>query len=348
MKVIPIIILYVFSILVVYASTCQKRNYKEYLNVYNAISLPILASLALFMTYICLKVVKVYFMNVILATIFSFLSFFSLISNFELFYRFAKVKILGKKPQPIPVNDGNTTIVSILYEDQIMINTSCTPLTSFEESNSDQNSGYFLKKYYNNILEWYSNLTFMKLLCISISMMLCLLYVLSTHWILINIMTISVMFQTIRNIGLDSTRTGIFILLALFLYDVVWVFSGNVMETVSEKIQIPVKIVVPNEKNTFTIIGLGDLFIPGLFLSMIRNFSIRQKKIGIYWFTLLGYSLGLGIAICFMVLFKKSQPALMYICPLLLLTSFTYSLYLNMFKDFLIYKQNNTFYEIEN
>ena len=77
-------------------------------------------------------------------------------------------------------------------------------------------------------------------------------------------------------------------------------------------------------------IGLGDIIIPGIYLSFMLRFDIsKNNKKNIYlshckYFlsTYLGYFLGILFTLIANVLFKTHQPALLYIIPFIILFSF--------------------------
>ena len=78
----------------------------------------------------------------------------------------------------------------------------------------------------------------------------------------------------------------------------------------------------------FSILGLGDIIIPGLFLSLcfkydIDNFIILRKKklsqfgMKLYNISLFFYFLGLLLTYLALYVFKHAQPALVFIVPCL-------------------------------
>jgi len=86
--------------------------------------------------------------------------------------------------------------------------------------------------------------------------------------------------SAIQLLNLDSFKTGMALLAGLFFYDVFWVFGTDVMVTVAKSFDAPIKVVWPKniweliEKGfglwgetkgiSFTMLGLGDIVIPGM------------------------------------------------------------------------------------
>jgi minor histocompatibility antigen H13 len=76
------------------------------------------------------------------------------------------------------------------------------------------------------------------------------------------------------------------LLTLLFFYDIFFVFGTDVMLTVAKNIDAPIKLQFPRdysgEKPQFSILGLGDIVIPGIFVSLCLRYdflrSIDPKK----------------------------------------------------------------------
>lgn len=168
-----------------------------------------------------------------------------------------------------------------------------------------------------------------------LSISLVALQYLSKHWIFGNILGASVAVQGVRTIKLGSFKVGFIMLAGLFLYDIYFVFGTDVMMTVATKIDVPIKLEVPRPSSIETarataMLGLGDIVVPALFLSMSLRFDLYRhylKHNGLSfhlarpyakpYFTwgLVSYTLGLVVTVSVMHVFKAGQPALLYLCP---------------------------------
>ncbi|KAI9291011.1 hypothetical protein K502DRAFT_321806 [Neoconidiobolus thromboides FSU 785] len=174
-------------------------------------------------------------------------------------------------------------------------------------------------------------------------------YLLTKNWIANNFFGVAFSMSAIQLIQLDSFKTGMILLAGLFIYDIFWVFGTEVMVTVATKFDAPIKLLWPKsfsplitgEKLSFTLLGLGDIVMPGIFVALClafdRHLAIEaekaknkdsvnlkllqkkptQAKFSKPYFTagLIAYVLGLGTTIFVMHTFKAAQPALLYLSP---------------------------------
>lgn len=130
-----------------------------------------------------------------------------------------------------------------------------------------------------------------------------------------------------------------------------WVFGTDVMVTVAKSFDAPIKVVWPKELMTilaekglegllsaeglkFTMLGLGDIVIPGIFVALCLRFDyyLAQKKNANltpkksypkpYFYTnFVFYILGLATTVFVMHTFQAAQPALLYLSPACILSA---------------------------
>ena len=165
--------------------------------------------------------------------------------------------------------------------------------------------------------------------------------------LLTDILAVSFSFNAISWVQLDSFLTGSVVLGGLFVYDIWWVFGTDVvsvfirvyartgvvtlaygwytqMVKVATKLDAPVKLLWPKSMwlagdRGFTMLGLGDVVIPGIFVALSLRYDVYQEQNGkrpgrvFFWASLTGYSLGLFTTMAVMHLFRTAQPALLYI-----------------------------------
>ena len=73
------------------------------------------------------------------------------------------------------------------------------------------------------------------------------------------------------------------LLILLFFYDIFFVFGTDVMLTVAKGIEGPIKLMFPKNYSTaldkpqYSILGLGDIVIPGAFVSMCLRYDILKR-----------------------------------------------------------------------
>lgn len=81
---------------------------------------------------------------------------------------------------------------------------------------------------------------------------------------------------------LGNFKNGFMLLVLLFFYDIFFVFGTDVMLTVAKGIDAPIKLQFPkewvegDEKPKYSILGLGDIVIPGVFVSLCLRFDFLK------------------------------------------------------------------------
>ena len=129
---------------------------------------------------------------------------------------------------------------------------------------------------------------------------------------------------------------GFLLLWGLFVYDVFWVFGTDVMVTVAKNIEGPVKLILPLSIDPWknSILGLGDIVIPGVFVALCLRFDDAQHraKLGLkqhrenvnvleefekpyFKNVMVSYVFGLIVTGLIMIAFDTGQPALLYLVP---------------------------------
>jgi len=149
-------------------------------------------------------------------------------------------------------------------------------------------------------------------------------------WFLNNIMGICFCLQGIERFSLGTYKIGAILLVGLFFYDIFWVFGTEVMVTVAKNLDGPIKILFPRSLDPLelSLLGLGDIVIPGFFLALLLRFDAHNAKLPYFptdvhanfpkpYFhsALVGYLLGMGMTMFVMIKFQAAQPALLYLVP---------------------------------
>lgn len=151
------------------------------------------------------------------------------------------------------------------------------------------------------------------------------------HFILNNLFGIAFSIKGIEALALGSYKTGAILLTGLFFYDIFWVFGTDVMVTVATSFDAPIKLLFPRTlatetvKAQFSLLGLGDIVIPGIFIAMLLRFDAhRAGKAGesglnfpkpFFTTQMIAYFLGLLATVLVMQVFNAAQPALLYLVP---------------------------------
>ncbi|XP_034241234.1 minor histocompatibility antigen H13 isoform X2 [Thrips palmi] len=149
-------------------------------------------------------------------------------------------------------------------------------------------------------------------------------YLWQKHWVANNLFGIAFAISGVEMLHLNNIVTGCILLCGLFVYDIFWVFGTNVMVTVANSFEAPIKLVFPQDllekglsASNFAMLGLGDIVIPGIFVALLLRFdhSLKRNTRTYFYSTLIAYLLGLLATIFVMHVFKHAQPALLYLVP---------------------------------
>ncbi|KAG5065658.1 hypothetical protein JHK86_009389 [Glycine max] len=146
----------------------------------------------------------------------------------------------------------------------------------------------------------------------------CAWYALQKHWLANNILGLAFCIQGIEMLSLGSFKTGAILLAGLFVYDIFWVFFTPVMVSVAKSFDAPIKLLFPTADSArpFSMLGLGDIVIPGIFVALALRFDVSRGKQPQYFKSaFVGYTVGLVLTIVVMNWFQAAQPALLYIVP---------------------------------
>lgn len=154
------------------------------------------------------------------------------------------------------------------------------------------------------------------------------------HWLSNNILGASLALSAVDVLALGDFKSGAVLLSGLFIYDIFWVFGSesvfgsNVMVSVAKNFEGPIKLVFPRfvgagPKDT-SMLGLGDIVIPGLFVALMLRFDTRHeskapavKTSGYPYFNsaIIAYVSGLVATYTALTVFEAAQPALLYLVP---------------------------------
>ncbi|XP_058079551.1 signal peptide peptidase-like isoform X1 [Magnolia sinica] len=146
----------------------------------------------------------------------------------------------------------------------------------------------------------------------------CAWYASQKHWLANNILGLAFCIQGIEMLSLGSFKTGAILLAGLFVYDIFWVFFTPVMVSVAKSFDAPIKLLFPTSDSSrpFSMLGLGDIVIPGIFVALALRFDVSRGKENRYFSSaFFGYTVGVILTIVVMNWFQAAQPALLYIVP---------------------------------
>ncbi|OBS76898.1 hypothetical protein A6R68_16654 [Neotoma lepida] len=181
-------------------------------------------------------------------------------------------------------------------------------------------------------------------------------------WILQDILGIAFCLNLIKTMKLPNFKSCVILLGLLLVYDVFFVFitpfitkngesimvelaagpfgnaeknDGNFVEATGQPSapheKLPVLIRVPKLIcysvmsvcfMPVSILGFGDIIVPGLLIAYCRRFDVQTGSSSVYYISsTIAYAVGMIITFVVLVLMKKGQPALLYLVPCTLITA---------------------------
>lgn len=168
-------------------------------------------------------------------------------------------------------------------------------------------------------------------------------YFVPSDWLVCNVISMNFAIWSISQMKLKNLKSGVLILTALFFYDIYFVFGTNVMVTVASNLDLPIKLTLPTRYNTasskfeFSMLGLGDIALPGMFIALCYKYDIWKYHsdntdmefhllnwcyLGKYFTTaVISYIMALIACMVALATFNVAQPALLYIVPYLVLST---------------------------
>ena len=176
-------------------------------------------------------------------------------------------------------------------------------------------------------------------------------WAITKNWVASNILGFGFAVEAITIINIGSFNVGAILLCGLFVYDVFWVFGTDVMVSVVKGFNAPIKLMYPrsgivtpllmgNEIGIErSVLGLGDIAIPGFFISLLLRFDEKYypgfKQPTFFLCGIASYLAGLINTMAVMHFMKAAQPALLYLVPWLLLTSLVVGVFTGKLKELL-------------
>lgn len=191
--------------------------------------------------------------------------------------------------------------------------------------------------------------------CMLVSFLSMGVYVYTKNWLYNNVLAFLFCINALQTLFIGNFKNGFMLLILLFFYDIFFVFGTDVMLTVAKGIEGPIKLMFPKNYSTaldkpqYSILGLGDIVIPGAFVSMCLRFDIlklvnQEKFVGLvmeerkqegepgqtvkylaslantsklsyFIATNIGYLFAIIATIIVMIFFEHGQPALLYLVP---------------------------------
>ncbi|RUS78018.1 hypothetical protein EGW08_014235 [Elysia chlorotica] len=147
------------------------------------------------------------------------------------------------------------------------------------------------------------------------------------HWILDNMVGMTLCAWMIEMFSLNKVKIGFTLLTGLLFYDIFWVFCTDIMKNMALSLNAPIKLVFPVDilenglnASRFAFIGLGDIVLPGIFIALLLRFGLSLKcpRRVYFYYGMVGYVFALVVTFLISHIFKHVQPALLYLVPICL------------------------------
>lgn len=170
-------------------------------------------------------------------------------------------------------------------------------------------------------------------------------------WILQDILGIAFCLYMLKAIRLPTFKSCTLLLFVLFIYDIFFVFITPFFTKSGESIMVevaagpsdsytqeklPMVLKVPRLNSSplalcdrpFSLLGFGDILVPGLLVAYCHRFDILTQSSRIYFLACtIAYGIGLLVTFVALALMQRGQPALLYLVPCTLLTSLAVALW---------------------
>mmetsp|Transcript_9523 Transcript_9523/g.13950 ORF Transcript_9523/g.13950 Transcript_9523/m.13950 type:complete len:389 (+) Transcript_9523:120-1286(+) len=273
----------------------EPSEFVETLRAEDAYQFPLIGSLSLFSLYCAFKFLDKDLVNLLIGVYFCAVGCVAIFATFQNAFTFDKT---AKKPFSIKKSIAHP-LGAIGIESPLQIDLEFSVLDILLLIGSAVFCGFYFK-----MKKWYMN----------------------------NVLGICFCLQGIERFSLGTFKIGAILLIGLFFYDIFWVFGTDVMVSVAKNLDGPIKILFPRGyspegKLELSLLGLGDIVIPGFFLALLLRFDAHQANLvggsqphasfpkPYFHSSLIGYVLGLGMTMYVMIVFKAAQPALLYLVP---------------------------------
>ena len=165
-------------------------------------------------------------------------------------------------------------------------------------------------------------------------------------WIIQDILGYAFCINVMKSVGVPNMKVCTIMLVLLFFYDIFFVFITPLFTKSGDSImvkvatggdsktneQLPMVFKVPRLTQDaisacplpYSLLGFGDIIIPGLLVSHNHAFDLRRlNSCKLYYIaTCVAYAVGLVITFVALALMETGQPALLYLVPCTLITTY--------------------------
>ncbi|XP_069767457.1 signal peptide peptidase-like 2A isoform X2 [Narcine bancroftii] len=161
-------------------------------------------------------------------------------------------------------------------------------------------------------------------------------------WALHDCLGVAFCLNFMKTLKMPHFKSCVILLVLLLIYDVFFVFitplftpnHKSVMVEVAsgsgdgtEKLPVIIRVprLVPSVATLcgipFSVLGFGDIIVPGLLVAYCRRFDVQTNHSSVYFILCtLAYAVGMVLTFVVLIAMKMAQPALLYLVPCTLIT----------------------------
>ncbi|KNC47102.1 signal peptide peptidase [Thecamonas trahens ATCC 50062] len=131
--------------------------------------------------------------------------------------------------------------------------------------------------------------TNLDLMALAVSSVAGVWYAVYKHWVANNLVALAFAIEGTRSLSIGSFSTATILLCGLFVYDIFHVFyshlifGSSTMVEVARGLQAPIAVKFPravltNPSSNLSLLGLGDIVIPGIVIAMLLRFDAFRSN----------------------------------------------------------------------
>nr|XP_022308317.1 signal peptide peptidase-like 2B [Crassostrea virginica] len=147
----------------------------------------------------------------------------------------------------------------------------------------------------------------------------------SYAWVIQDILGAAFCVNMSKTVRMPNLKICVILMVLLFFYDIFFVFITPYFTSIPMVFKVPRLGGSPLNVCSlpYSLLGFGDIVIPGLLISYNHRFDVRTGGKRVYFIaTVIAYGLGLIVTFCALYLMEMGQPALLYLVPFTLVTTF--------------------------
>ncbi|KAG7276363.1 hypothetical protein CRUP_014395 [Coryphaenoides rupestris] len=155
-------------------------------------------------------------------------------------------------------------------------------------------------------------------------------------WVLQDAMGIAFCLYMLKTVRLPTFKACTLLLVVLFVYDIFFSRESIMVEVAAGPSDSASHEKVPRLNSSplalcdrpFSLLGFGDVLVPGLLVAYCHRFDILTHSSRIYFVACtIAYGIGLLLTFVALAVMKMAKPALLYLVPCTLLTSLAVALW---------------------